>query len=361
MSLSLRSAAAIALFAIATSAGADAAPGDPLAEEIRLWTERVKSSALTHAMWTDAKGFAGPALVQAEKALVAGRRWFALQRFVRAREILAAGHYVAGLAETDRTPAGFEAAWTRAGVTLSGSNRLDPKAFADLQPAAVRAVTEAARLQARVYYDASLEYGRNTMPDSGLYYLGSALAQHELVSLSRRLSQPEKRRAPPVRSLRTEIDALQTELLTAYRPPASLDRHPEFINANATLKEARELDEAGLRYGALLRYLQAAQRTAPLRGPAVPPRSRIEVARDLAALRARITEGAVDHTVAEALLEQAEAELDGLTAEAPASALAVVMAQDVLPRYFDALSPEKPRPVAPPPGATVTLVRWPYT
>jgi hypothetical protein len=309
-------------------------------------------------MWTDAKQFAGPALAQSEKALRAGRRWFALQRFARAREILAAGHYVAGLPEADHSPAGFEAAWTRAGATIGVQDRAP--ALSGLQPAALRAVTEASHLQVRIYYDASLEYGRNTMPDSGLYYIGSALAQHELVGLARRLAQPDPRRPPTVRSLAHEIDALQTELLAAYRPPASIDRHSEFITANATLKEARELDAAGLRYGALLRYLQAAQRTAPLRpaGPAVLSR---DAAKDLAALRARVTGGDTDHTVALMLLEQAEAELDGVAADSPASALAVVMARDVLPRYFEALSKEKPQPPLPPPGVTVTLVRWPYT
>jgi hypothetical protein len=354
--------AVLALVGLSVAAyAAEQTTTDPLADEIRVWTERVKSSGAQHEMWTDAKSFAGPALAQSEKALLAGRRWFALQRFARAREILAAGHYVASLPAADHTPAGFEAAWTRAGATLAASDRPGADAVSKLRPAALRAVTEAAQMQARVYYDASLEYGRNTMPDSGLYYLGSALAQRELVALAQRLSQPETRRAPALRSLAREIDALQTELLAAYRPPASIDRHGEFITANATLKEARELDVAGWLYGALLRYLQAAQRTAPLRAATAAELSRGVVAKDLAALRARLTGGAVDHTVGLMLLEQAEAELDGVAAEAPASPLSVVLARDVLPRYFEALTQATPRPADPPPGVTVTLVRWPYT
>ena len=63
-------------------------------------------------------------------------------------------------------------------------------------------------------------------------------------------------------------------LLAAYRPPARSTRTADFITASAALKEARELDAAGLRYGALLRYLQAslALRPAPPgRARPIPP------------------------------------------------------------------------------------------
>ena len=69
-----------------------------------------------------------------------------------------------------------------------------------------------------------------------------------------------------MRRLSDELDALEGELLSAYKPPASIDRHREFIAASSTLKEARELDAAGLSYGALLRYLQAVLRVAPADG-----------------------------------------------------------------------------------------------
>ncbi len=73
-------------------------------------------------------------------------------------------------------------------------------------------------------------------------------------TLCRSLLVPGKRRTPALRSVRPEIEALESDLLTLYRPPVSIDRHQEFIVANSTLKEARELDAAGLRYGALLRW-----------------------------------------------------------------------------------------------------------
>ena len=102
-----------------------------------------------------------------------------------------------------------------------------------------------------------------------LFYLGSAQAARDFAQLSRRLSVSSKDAAPPLRALGPELDALEGDLLAAYRPPVSVERHPEFIAASSALNDARKLDAAGLRYGALLRYLQAAQRTplAALRPP----------------------------------------------------------------------------------------------
>jgi hypothetical protein len=73
-----------------------------------------------------------------------------------------------------------------------------------------------------------------------------------------------KGRSLTIRSPGPEIDRLQHRLLEAYRPPQSIDRHPDFIRASAALKEARELDAAELRHGALLQTLYAGMLAAPL-------------------------------------------------------------------------------------------------
>jgi hypothetical protein len=217
-------------------------------------------------------------------------------------------------------------------------------------------LAEAAGAQVKVYYDASVDYGRSTTPDSGLYYLGAALAQKQWVGFLRGLSWPAPGAPPPVRPLAGEMDALETELLAAYRPPASIDRHRDFILASSALKEARELDAAGLSHGALLRYLQAVQRVAPLRAStgadAAATRARLQ------ALAVRLGAGGIDHSIGTLFLEAAESDL----AEHPSdAALAGAVATDVLPRYFAALEPAAPRPPAQEPAVTVTLVRWPYT
>ncbi len=221
----------------------------------------------------------------------------------------------------------------------------------------MRAVGEAALPQARVYYDASLEYGRNTVPSSGLYYLGAAQAATEIVDLSRSLSSPPVKQAPPVRALAPEIDALEGDVLAAFRPPASIDSHGDFITTSAALKESRELDDLGLRYGALLRYLQASLRFAPLR-PAAPPDPEGTALR-LRELDAQLASGDVDHTLGRLFLEIAQEAQAGSTPKDAATAAAI--AGDVLPRYLAALRPAAPPAPRLEPRVTVTLVRWPYT
>lgn len=314
---------------------------DPVAAEI----ERL--SADTSPRMRDVR----PILERAQEDLREGRRLLALQRLVNAR---------VALATTERPlPAGqsveaLEKEWQRAGTEMAADlGTPSPNALDGLEPAALRALAEAALPQVRIYYNASLDYGRNTTPDSGLQYLGAARSQREVVKASRALSTSSERKEPPVRSLEPELDALQHDLLAAYRPPASIERHREFIVASSTLKEARELDQAGLRYGALLKYLQAAQLTAPLRhGSEQPARLTGEaLAARLRELDGRLSAGDIDQSLGRLFLETAQAEPDK----------ASLIAQDTLPRYFAALEPAPPRSPRPEPQVTVTLVRWPYT
>jgi hypothetical protein len=287
-----------------------------------------------------------PAMARVEAALADGRRLLALERLAATRMNLAGFAYVNALPADKRgDPATLDSEWARVGALLSAEGSLE-----GLQPAIVRAEGEAALPQARNYYDTSLEYGRATMPWSGLFYLGVAQAQRDFVSFCRTLSQRTDLAAPPMRSLAAELDALEADLLRAYRPPASIDRHSEFIGASAALKEARELDAAGLRYGALLRYLQAAMRIDPLRPDAQAPDPE-GLPKRLEAFESRLRQGGVDHSIGRLYLETAQAN----------PAFAEAIARDVLPRYFAALAPAAPQPKKPVAGVAVTLVRWPYT
>jgi hypothetical protein len=308
---------------------------DPLAAEIEASRTRVRQADQ-------------PALAQAEEDLRAGRRLLAVQRFAGVKQSLATAAYLgqhrAGQLQD------FEAEWTRMGGVLRADlDKPSPDAFKDVEPAAVRALAEASLPQIRGYYEASLEYGRNTMPDQGLYYLASAQAQRDLIAFYRTLSEPTSRHAPPVRPLHAELDALETELLAAYRPPASLDKHGQFIGASSGLKEARELEAAGLRYGALLRYLQVARQLSAIHGTSALGAEAL--ARRLRELDARLSAGGVDHSLGRLFLEAAQS--------GAADAGAIV--GDLLPRYFAALEPARPETAGPAPAVTVTLVRWPYT
>ena len=338
--------------------------GDPLAAEVARWSDYLRTNTSTDEMWLQIKESSAAAMARVESAMKDGRRLLALQRLAAVAPNLESSEYLASLSpEARQSDAAFETAWKAAGRDLSAE--LPPpkaSALAGVAPAAVRGMGEASLAQVRVFYDASLEYERNTMPDAGYFYLGLAKAQRGFAELCRSLSRPSSLKPPPLRSLAPELDALEGELLAAYRPPASIDRHKDFIGANAALKEARELNAAGLAYGATLRYLDAVLRAAPLTGQ-TPALTKEEAARRLAELEPRLAnrEGGVDQSLGRVFLEAAQADVASSAAsnEPPAQASAIVTS--VLPRYFAALEPAKPAASKPAPEVTITLVRWPYT
>jgi hypothetical protein len=331
--------------------------GDRLSTELDRWTAFLRASDSTDDTWAQVKAVSAPVLDRARAALGAGRRLLATQLVVAARAPLSAAAYMQSPPATAvKDGVALEAEWKRMGGVLA--DRLGaPRAGAleGVRPAALRALGEAALPQARVFYDASLEYGRATAPESGLFYMGSARAAAETVDLCRSLSEATGD-AVHVRSVRPEIEALQGDLLAAYRPPASVEHHPDFIAASSQVKEARELDDAGLVHGALLRYLQAAQRFYPLRGTAAPDPARL--AADLQALEARLSGGGSDQSLGRLFLERAR---EALEAKPPDPAVAQAIVSDVVPRYLAALEPARPEPPKAEPRFTVTLVRWPYT
>lgn len=336
-------------------------PPDLLAADLARWSAFVAGNTATDDMWKQVKDATAPGLTRVQQALGAGRRLLALLRLTSVRENLYASVYLAErTAEQRRDPAAFEAEFHRMGVVLkdelSGSR---PQDLAALRPVALRAMAETAASKTTVYYHASLDYGRSTTPDSGLYYLGAAEAQRDFIELARRLSLPSGPPPPPVRSLDAGLDALQGDVLAAYRPPASVDKHPEFIGISSAIKEARELAAAGATYGAFLRYLQAAIRFGAVRTPA-PTRDAAAIGTRLQALETRLSAGGVDHSIGRLILEAAQADLAEHASDGAATTASII-ATDVLPRYFAALEPSPARPPAEAPKVTVTLVRWPYT
>jgi hypothetical protein len=352
--------AGLALLAGAGLVGS-ATPPDPLRADLERWAALLATTQSDDPLWKDIQASSGPELERARLALEANRRLLALQRLGSARGYLEAWSYLSSLTAAQRKDeAVLESEWKRVGKELAAD--LAPvraEDFANLRPAALRGMAEAAAMQLRAYYEASLLYGRADGPESGLIYLGLARAQRDLVALYRTASSAAggSRSVP---ALVPRIDDLQGEVLAAYRPPASLEKHSDFIGVSSALKEARELETAGLRDGALLRYLQAAQRFAMLRlgsAPA-PADERSGLARRLGEETARPARGG-DDSYRQLFLEAAAADLASpASGERPLRAAAVL--DDVLPRYAAALQPASaPAPVKA--ALAVTLVRWPYT
>jgi hypothetical protein len=351
----------LVLLTAGARSGVSTTSSDPLAAELARWSNFLRDHTSTDDTWNQVKEAAGPLIARADEALRDGQRFLALFRLSAARMYLSASAYIGTRTAQERKDTGaFEAEWTRVGKVLQADiSEPRPRALEGVRPAAVRALAEAAQPQVRIYYESSREYGRDTSAQYGLLYLGAAQAQREFVEFCRTLSFGSEGAPPPLRSLAPELDRLEAELLQAYRPPAAIERHSEFISASSTLKEARELDGLGLRYGALLRYLQAVQRIAPLTGnPAVLEPGSID--ESLKNWDSRLSKAGRDDTIGRLFLEAAEAD----SAHPPAGGkpvIASVILRDVLPRYTAALEPGRVEPVAPPAQVTVTLVRWPYT
>lgn len=340
---------------------------DPLLADLEHWSQVARDTSSADEMM---KSLCQQMVAPLDLAMAewrAGRRWAALHRFAPLRINLAAGQYVEALgARQDDEPL-FATEYARIGAELRADSAAATVAsFTALSPMVVRAEAEATFPQAMMFRDASLEYGRNTMMRYGFFYLGGALAQRDFAALCRKLASPSDRPAPSFRPIRPALDALQGQLVAAYRPPLSVSRHSEFIAASSVLKEARALDAAGLHAGALLRYLQAVTRAAPLLGSGHEP-APDSLQRVLDAWAARLAGERLDHSLGALLIELARGDLAGAPGSSPANSIAIAL--ETLPRYFDAIgSGSGGGAIAGAAAAasnatpiTVTLVRWPFT
>jgi hypothetical protein len=334
---------------------------DPLAHEIA----RLREFAADPPADDDLKGILAslePVLDDAATALANGRRWVALSRVALVWSDAEAAMWLGSLpAERQTSMDALEEEWRRAGAELTPLAEGVPRPDFDGIPAAARAVGEAALSEVRALYDASREYGGATSPKYGLFYLGAAKAQLELAKLAPALggSAPPGKPLSP-RSVAREIDALERELLAAYVPPLSIEEHPWFIRSSGQLKQARELDAAGLRHGALYRMLQARLGLSRIvhRDRSIDLAVTEERAR---AFEAGLAPDDRDPTLARMFVEAALVAAANPDPAARGGAIAAAVFEDVLPLYRRTLGP--PPPPSPPVTAevTVTLVRWPYT
>lgn len=340
-------------------ARAQSAPvaADPLVRvlaETRAWIATVPAS---DELWPQLAPTVDALLARTDGALEKGRRELALLTFAYAVENVAAERFLLAHAADLETLKRFEAVWR------GRDTAFDAPALAKwrtrvsaLRPAATRALGEAALGKLRIQLDASLDYGRATDTTSGLFYLGLAEAQAEFVEQLEAFATPSALPEPPARALAAELDALERELVAHYRPPLSIDRHAEFIAASSAIKEARVLDVAGFRLGALLRHGQAVQRCAALRpSPAVETLTRDALEPRIAALESELAKLPFDTSIGRIFAQRAF-ELVEAGDFASASSFAAALAAHVA--TFTAPVEPKARPT---PELDVTLVRWPFT
>lgn len=337
-------------------------PRDPLAGAIAGLQARITSATPVDDETKQIRAGFSPLLDQAAKALAQGQRWLALSRLALVWPELRATEYRAGIASELRGQmAQLEREWQRLGPELAkiDAARFGPKL--DGLPAAARAIGEAALSQIPVYYQASLDYGRNTAPEYGLFYLGAARAQLELAGLVSDLAErPAGVAELAPRDLTHEIAAITDELLAVYAPPLSVDSHTVFIRVSALLKEAEELAAAGARYGALFRLLDARARLSRLTHPGRAISSE-EAERRAKPILAALASSPADTSLQRLFLETALFSAADPDPAAGGGEIAAAIFENVLPWFPVALGPAPPRPPDREAEATVTLVRWPYT
>lgn len=335
--------------------------GDPLASEIARWKTYVANNHDTDEEWVGIRQTVEPLLKKAAEALSNGQKYYALHILGSVRYMLAARQYLDSVPADARTQLTvLDADWKKAGQTINPV--LEGKGLPTLagQPAAVRAVAEVSLGEIRPYYEASLEYGRNTVADAGLFYIGSAFAQLEFARFCSTLSYEHPARQPDAPSLAQEMDGFENELLALYKPPASVDSHPLFIRTSGLLKEARELMSAGQTEGALYRYLNARLRLTGITGAGSPMTSEEAISRAAAAEK-KFEEDPGDHSIARIFLEMGVSEAADTGKDSKGGQTARAVFDVVLPHYFASLQPAKAQPPKLAPLVTVTLVRWPYT
>ena len=250
---------------------------DPLAAEIARLQAELASSTAKGEIWDDVRSGSGPMLLRAETALRDGRRWLALDRLAAAREGLAAARYLYSLPEAQRQdPARFEAEWRRVGELLRSD-------LAATRASALDGVAPGRRSRhrrggaaagARATTRRASTTGRTPCPTPA----STTSARRSPSASSRRSCArlaapgvPDRPRAC-ARSSPSSTRSRPRSSRPTVRPPRSTATPSSSARAPRSRKPASST-RAGLRYGALLRYLQSLQRFAPLRSaPAAAPR-----------------------------------------------------------------------------------------
>ena len=320
----------------------DAPPG--LAAEM----ERIRAETLAS---TPEAQQAAPAarLDRAKAALDAGRPLLALYLFEMPWESAKAWAFV-GAASAITTPDAFARKWS----ALGEPHPAPAGGLSGRRPVLIDAIASAADARGATTYYASRPYGEDSGVTGGLYYLGESHAVVQFAAFARSLTWPPAGAAPSLRSIASELTALDTDMTTAYE---TMDRsnHSTYIVASAALKQARTLDDHGQYAGALLQYLLSRYIFAPLRGPAAQDAS----AERIVDVRKGLPPG-LDHSIAELFLQLAE---EGVAGNVPAQRRGAAAAlDDVIPAYVRAISPPTTTAASTAPSeVTITLVRWPFT
>jgi hypothetical protein len=304
-------------------------------------------------------------LKDADSARSVGRLYLSLENLGQAEDYFQAVRTIEAKADAikDNLPA-FEAEWGKASLEYAALDKQARQRTWDRFPAAVRALSESAQGRTIPLLEGSRGFATATKPQDGLAYMGEAKGEAAYATFLYGLSIAREGAPFPLRSVLPELEALQQKTNAAFQPPRSIDMHPRFINLNATLKFARELDSSKAYAGALYQYLEATRHYGML-DPTVPDEAKKSALRNQVADELKkVSASKRDDSIAQIFLEKANGWLNKPDGVAPVSdewrSIRVIVEQ-VLPAYYGALKPAVPMQHRAGRTATLTLVRWPYT
>jgi hypothetical protein len=304
-------------------------------------------------------------LKDADSARSAGRLYLSLENLGQAEDYFHAVRTIEANADAikDNLPA-FEAEWGKASLQYAALDKQARQRDWNRFPAAVRALSESAQGRTIPLLEGSRGFATATKPQDGLAYMGEAKGEAAYANFLYGLSIARKGSPFPLRSVLPELEALQEKTNAAFQPPRSIDMHPRFINLNATLKFARELDGSQSYAGALYQYLEATRHYGML-DPTVPDEEKQSALRtQIAAELKKVSASKRDDSIAQIFLEKANGWLnkpEGATPVPDEWRSIRVIVEQVLPAYYAALKPAAPLQQRAARTATLTLVRWPYT
>lgn len=325
-----------------------------LSTEIKQLRATAAAQPANDELWKDLHGDVDALLNRADGAISANRLYLGLDLIGYAQRLIQSF-------QNTQTKTPFQAAYDKERPVLIS---LDAKARQrdwSTAPAAMRALAESAEGQALTLVDASKAYAEVTSPTSGFFYLGEAKADEQFAGWVHALQVKRTGKPFHARDLSVELDALQQKVTAAFKPPASIDKHSEFIRLNSMLKTATELNAAGLHFGAAYQYLAAIQQFGMTEDATPSPEQQSKLREELAAARATYSKSPDDDSLALMFVERAEEKLAGADKKPPDAKAAAAIVHNALPAYARLKTAAPSAPSKPTSEVVLTLVRWPYT
>jgi hypothetical protein len=335
---------------------------------VRSEVDQVKKLAAAQSpeeeMWKQVAPAVDRFVTMADTALAAGNLLYAVEAIGKANEYVGAFESAKRAQQDKADRAAFDSEWKSASLLLTSHEKNSQQRNWSATPAALRALAESSQGQGEPLLEGGRAFASLNDIVGGFFYVGQAKGQEHSAKFAASVPLNREGTALPLRSILPELHKLQQRTNVAFAPPRSIDKHPQFIRLNGTLKTAFELDSGKLYAGALYQYLQAVSYFETLDAPDLDEAKRFQVRGAIKAARQKLAKSTRDDSLAEMFIQRTEtliAKKNGVDATAEEWKNAAAVVDHVIPAYYDYLASHPAKSDYQKPAVTVTLVRWPYT